>query len=174
MRGTPLGLEHFAELRVLHTDPRMTATLAVDGQPFTESHTRDLLEHSVEHWNRYGFGLWRLDLSDTHEFIGYTGIKHAVVENRDAVELAYAIKPEFWGKGLATEVSLAALKRGFEKFHIDQIIAMTLPHNLASRSVMEKCGFTYSREIVHAGLPHVLYAIESRTNHADSKAPSPK
>jgi len=27
--------------------------------------------------------------------------------------------------------------------------------------VMEHCGFTYQRDIVHAGLPHVLYALEA-------------
>jgi hypothetical protein len=27
---------------------------------------------------------------------------------------------------------------------------------------MENCGFTYQRDIVHAGLPHVLYLLEAR------------
>ncbi len=35
----------------------------------------------------------------------------------------------------------------------------TLPTNRASRRVMEKAGFGYERDTVHAGLPHVLYRL---------------
>ena len=38
-------------------------------------------------------------------------------------------------------------------------MALTLPHNAASRRVMEKVGFGYDRDIVHAGLAHVLYRL---------------
>ena len=37
------------------------------------------------------------------------------------------------------------------------IVAMALPHNRGSRRVMEKTGFVYEREVIHAGLLHVLY-----------------
>jgi ribosomal-protein-alanine N-acetyltransferase len=39
------------------------------------------------------------------------------------------------------------------------VVAFTLPTNWASRRVMEKVGFTFERDIVHAGLRHVLYRI---------------
>ena len=42
------------------------------------------------------------------------------------------------------------------------LIAFTLPDNLASRRVMEKAGFAYEREILHAGLPHVLYRAPAK------------
>lgn len=38
-----------------------------------------------------------------------------------------------------------------------ELVAFTLPHNAASRRVMEKAGFAYERDTEHAGLPHVLY-----------------
>jgi RimJ/RimL family protein N-acetyltransferase len=101
-------------------------------------------------------------MNDTGEFAGYAGIKHAVVENRDQIELAYAIRSELWGQGLAPEMSRAALKHGFDKLGLKRIVAITLPHNLGSRSVMEKCGFSFDREIVHAGLPHVLYILDAK------------
>ena len=34
---------------------------------------------------------------------------------------------------------------------------MTLPDNHASRRVMEKIGLRFDRDVVHRGLPHVLY-----------------
>jgi RimJ/RimL family protein N-acetyltransferase len=39
-------------------------------------------------------------------------------------------------------------------------VSFTLPHNAASRRVMEKAGLTYERDITHAGLPHVLYRLK--------------
>ena len=161
LTGTPLSIAHFAAIRLLHADPRVTATLSADGKPFTEGQTRGFLDRSAEHWNRYGFGLWLLRTRDPNDFVGYAGLQHAIVENADEVELAYAIIPEYWREGFATEMSNAALRYGFETLQLEKIVAFTLPHNLASRTVMEKCGFIYQRDIVHAGLPHVLYSLDS-------------
>jgi len=77
------------------------------------------------------------------------------------IELAYAITSSHWRKGFATEVSREALKLGFDTMHLERIVAFTLPHNRASRAVMEHCGFKYNRDIVHANLPHVLYILEA-------------
>ena len=159
--GTPLGESHFAEIRSLHNDPRVMATLSADGNIFSEEQTLGFLQRSAEHWSLHNFGLWIFYTSGTRDFVGYGGIKHAVVESNDEVELAYAVSSAHWNKGFATEMSKAALKIGFEELHLERIVAFTLPHNKGSRSVMEHCGFTYQRDIVHAGLPHVLYQLDS-------------
>jgi ribosomal-protein-alanine N-acetyltransferase len=62
-----------------------------------------------------------------------------------------------WNEGFATELARASLQVGFTDLGLAEVIAFTLPDNLASRRVMEKAGFVYDREIIHAGLPHVLY-----------------
>lgn len=162
LSGTPAGPEHFADLRLVHRDALAMATLSADGKIFTDAETRAFLGRAAEHWKVHGFGLWMFHESVGGEFVGYGGIKHAVVEGRDEVELAYAVRSDSWGRGYATEMSEAALKLGFDKFQLKRIVAFTLPHNLASRKVMEHCGFTYQRDIVHAGLPHVLYLLEAR------------
>jgi ribosomal-protein-alanine N-acetyltransferase len=162
MKGTPAGPADFADIRRLHTDPRVMATLSADGKTFTNEQSRIFLERSAEHWKSHGFGLWMFRERSDDGFVGYGGIKHAKVEGRDEIELAYAIKSDHWSKGFATEISLAALKQGFDAIHLDRIVAFTLPHNQASRGVMENCGFTYNRDILHASLPHVLYILEAR------------
>jgi RimJ/RimL family protein N-acetyltransferase len=160
--GTPAVPGDFADIRILHADPRVMATLSADGKTFPEQDSRAFLERAAEHWKLHGFGLWLLRERLGGEFVGYGGIKHIVVEGRDQIELAYAIRSDCWGNGFATEISIAALKLGFDVMRLDRIVAFTLPHNIASRTVMEKCGFTYNRDIVHAGLPHVLYILEAR------------
>lgn len=167
--GTPIEASHFAEVRVLHNDPRVMAMLSADGNIFTEEQSRAFLERAAEHWSLHDFGLWIFHSSSTGEFVGYGGVKHAIVEGIDEIEVAYAVSSTHWNKGFATEMSEAALKIGFEELHLEQIVAFTLPHNKGSRSVMEHCGFTYQRDIVHAGLPHVLYRLNSRNYTARSQ-----
>ena len=159
--GTPAAATDFADLRRLHTDPRVMATLSADGAIFTEDQTRAFLARAAEHWQLYGFGLCIFRDRASNDFVGYGGIKHATVEGRDQIELAYAITSGHWRKGFATEISLAALKHAFDILRLDRIVAFTLPHNRASRAVMEHCGFTYTRDIVHANLPHVLYILHA-------------
>ncbi len=81
----------------------------------------------------------------------------ATLGGADEVELAYAVMAEFWGRGLASEMALASLQLGFAHLGLAEIVAFTLTTNAASRRVMEKIGFRFERDIVHAGLPHVLY-----------------
>ena len=159
--GTPMESRHFAEIRTLHGDPRVMATLSADGSIFTEEQTRAFLQRCAEHWSLYNFGLWIFHLSSIGDFVGYGGIKHAVVEGKDEIELAYAVSSAHWNVGFATEMSEAALNIGFGELRLERIVAFTLPHNKGSRSVMEHCGFIYQRDIMHAGLPHVLYHLDS-------------
>jgi ribosomal-protein-alanine N-acetyltransferase len=167
--GTPAAVADFADLRRLHSDARVMATLSADGATFTDDQTGGFLQRASDHWQAHGFGLWTFRARSDGDFVGYGGIKHATVEGTDMIELAYAVTSSHWGNGFATEISKAALKLGFDAMHLDQIVAFTLPHNGASRAVMEHCGFKYDRYIVHAGLPHVLYVLEARDFTASHK-----
>ena len=160
--GTPANPTDFADIRILHNDPSVMATLSADGATFTEDQTRAFLERAADHWKSHGFGLWIFREQPSGDFVGYGGIKHAIVEDRDEIELAYAITSNHWRKGFATEIAMAALQHGFDTIHLERIVAFTLPHNKASRGVMEHCGFTYTRDITHANLPHVLYTLDAR------------
>jgi RimJ/RimL family protein N-acetyltransferase len=167
--GRPARPADFTDIRRLHTDPRVTATLSADGKTFTDEQSRAFLQRAADHWKSHSFGLWMLRDRSNNDFVGYGGIKHAEVEGRDEIELAYAITSNHQGKGFATEISFAALKLAFDAIHLDRIVAFTLPHNKASRRVMEHCGFTFERDIVHANLPHVLYILEARNFAASQK-----
>jgi RimJ/RimL family protein N-acetyltransferase len=72
------------------------------------------------------------------------------------VEVGWALVPELWGRGYATELGAAAVDVAFG-LGVTEVVAFTLPHNAASRRVMEKLGLSYEREVVWADLPHVLY-----------------
>lgn len=60
-----------------------------------------------------------------------------------AMELAYAISEEHWGKGLVAEASQAVMDYCFKEFSLKRIQARCKTENKASARVMEKIGMTY-------------------------------
>ena len=151
-----LRMEHLPEMSALLRDPRVAEWLWPHGEP-SEQDLIDGTRQKEEHWQRYGFGLWLLRDIRTQDPVGWGGLQWTYVAELDEVEVAWAIAPERWRQGLATELAEAAISSAFGPLGLREIIAFTLPHNVASRRVMEKTGFVYEREIVHALLVHVLY-----------------
>ena len=143
-------------LRLL-LDSRVSATLWPRRSSPSEAEILDGLAAKVDHWDRYGFGMWLLHDRQTGELVGRGGLQHTYTSGLNDVEAGWAIVPERWGQGFATELAHACVEVGFEQLGLLEIIAFTQPDNVASRRVMEKSGFEYERDIIHAGLPHVLY-----------------
>ncbi len=151
-----LRMEHLPEISPLLSNPRVAEWLWPHGEP-TEQELIDGTRQKEAHWERHGFGLWLLRDRQTQGTVGWGGLQWTYVAELDEVEVAWAITPERWRQGLATELAQAAISSAFGPLGLGQIIAFTLPNNVASRRVMEKTGFVYERDIVHALLPHVLY-----------------
>jgi ribosomal-protein-alanine N-acetyltransferase len=151
--------EHLPELFRLACDPRVAAWNRADSRPPSERDVAGSLAVKVAHWERYGFGQWLLRDRLAREMVGQGGLQHTRVGGEDEVEVGYAIVPGRWGQGLATEMTQAALTVAFGELGLTDVVAFTLPHNVASRRVMEKAGFAFERDIEHAGLPHVLYRL---------------
>ena len=152
-----LSPEHAAgQLRLL-LDPRVSSTLWPLARAPTEADVLQGLAAKIDHWNRHGFGMWAARDRETGEMVGRGGLQHTYTAGLNDVEAGWAIVPERWGQGLATELAHACVDAGFGALGLLEIVAFTLPGNVASRRVMDKVGFTYERDIVHAGLPHVLY-----------------
>ena len=60
---------------------------------------------------------------------------------RDRLALGYALAPEAWGKGLATEAAEAVIEAAFGLTPTVEILASVRVENDASKAVVEKCGF---------------------------------
>jgi RimJ/RimL family protein N-acetyltransferase len=153
--------EHLPELFRLAGDPRVAAWKRSDGRPPSKRDVADSLAAKLAHWQRHGFGQWLLRDRLTRVTVGQGGLQHTRVGGQDEVEVGYAIVPERWGQGLATEMAQAAVTVAFGELGLTDVVAFTLTHNAASRRVMEKAGFAFERDIEHAGLPHVLYRLQT-------------
>jgi ribosomal-protein-alanine N-acetyltransferase len=154
----PIRPEHAAELEPLLLDPRVWRNLQAQSEPApTAADVRTNAVHKDRHWEQYGFGYWLLRDRDSGQVVGRGGLQRTGATGVTEVEIGWAILPERWGTGLATELARVAVGAAFDSLRLSSVIAYTQPDNLASRRVMEKAGLTYEGDISHAGLPHVLY-----------------
>jgi [ribosomal protein S5]-alanine N-acetyltransferase len=158
LAATRLRADDFDLLCELHRDPAVMATL---GGVRSDERTRAFLAENLAHWDEHGFGLWLFRESATSAFVGRGGLRHVVLEGQSEVEVTYALAREAWGKGFATEIATAARDVAFRQLGLQDLVAYTIPENVASRRVMEKVGFRHDRAIVHEGDHHVLYRIRA-------------
>ena len=159
---------HFELLVGLFQDPRVAATL---GGPITVIEAKDRLEENDRHWNVNGFGFWVFHDKRSGVFVGRGGLRRVRIEGVFETEIAYAVASDDWDRGLATEMADAIVDIAFRKLNLADLVAFTLPTNMASRRVMEKVGFRYERDIQHAGLPHVLYRRTSESRQYTTATP---
>jgi ribosomal-protein-alanine N-acetyltransferase len=147
---------HGLDLRRMDEDDQFMAML---GGLRDEAGTVAYLEMNVKHWADHGFGMWMLRDAVSSAVIGRAILRHLDVEGVDEVEVGYGFIPEYWGRGLATEVATACVRIGREELGLGSLVAITTPANIASQRVMAKAGLAYERDIVHAGIPHRLFRI---------------
>lgn len=145
---------HLPEVRRMDQNEGFMAHL---GGVRDEAATLAYLERNLAHWATYGFGLWMLRDPARATPIGRAVLRHLDVEGVDEVEVGYGFYPEHWGRGLATEAAGACVRIGRARLGLPSVVAVTLPTHAASQRVMVKAGLAYEREIVHEGLPHVLF-----------------
>lgn len=116
-----------------------------------------------------GWGVWAAELLETREFIGLIGlhIPSSDLPPSPCVEILWRLDPSHWGHGYATEAASAALKVGFEKLNLQEIMSFAAADNLRSRAVMERLNMTDTGEnFEHPEIPessqlreHCLYKI---------------
>lgn len=157
------------ELAAMQADPVVMRTLA--GVRSREE-TRHHLDEMLAHWARHGFGLWLARDRESGGFVGRGGLRRIEIEGTAEVEVAYALRAESWGRGLASELAREACAVAFDRLELEALVCFTQPHNHGSLRVMQKAGFRFERDFVWAGLPHRLFrlrAVDAR--RARTRAP---
>jgi RimJ/RimL family protein N-acetyltransferase len=93
---------------------------------------------NITRYEEEGVGLWAACLKETGEMVGDCGLIYQTVREKREVEVAYHLRADHRGKGLATEAALACLAHGFATLDCDQIVSMVHPDNQASKRVAER------------------------------------
>lgn len=128
------------------------------------------IDRFEQHFEQHGYGLWALELPETREFIGFTGLNPmpAGVPGAGGLEVGWRLAREAWGHGYATEAARAALAVGLVRLGLPAIWSMTAVLNEPSQAVMRRVGMVWHATFEHPAIdashplrPHVVYRIEA-------------
>lgn len=106
---------------------------------------RYIVQGPIESYERLGFGLYLIELKDGREPIGICGLIRR--ETLSDVDLGFALLPQFWSKGYAFEAASAVMDYARSVLGIERILAIVLPENERSISVLERVGFRFESTI---------------------------
>ena len=128
--------------------------------PFDQKEVEEWIERNRRRYQADGFGLWAMILTATGEVIGDCGLVRQLVDDTAEIEIGYHVRRDLWGKGLATEAAQACRDYGFTRLRTKRLISLIRPENQPSRRVAEKNGMSIWKEVLWAGLPHLVYVVE--------------
>ena len=123
----------------------------VAGDPIDGAHA--IIERFATGWRERGHAPWGVFRDG--RLIGHGGLNF--VPEFLETEVLWALHPDAWGQGYATEVARAALAYGFDTLDLALIFAITLPDNRASQAVMKRIGLTYRRRVAYKGFEDIVW-----------------
>ncbi|MGY0230644.1 GNAT family N-acetyltransferase [Longispora urticae] len=151
----------------LNADPEVMEHFASVQDRATSDAMVDRIEGAFD---ANGYGLWAVQLRESGEFLGFTGLQPATFAApfTPAVEVGWRFARHGWGFGYATEAARAALAFGFTEGGLAEIVSMTAWSNERSMAVMRRLGMRrdpaedFEHPMVPEGSrvrPHVLYRL---------------
>jgi ribosomal-protein-alanine N-acetyltransferase len=112
----------------------------------------------IAHWQERGFGPWAMIDKDTGELFGHMGLR--LMPEFEEIDILYAMRTEYWGRGLATEGAKASRDYAFARMGLPKVIAIVEPSNRASIGVIRKIGFTYRRQVTYNGFEVAYHDLD--------------
>lgn len=136
----------------------------------TPDQTADMVANLDARFDSEGFGLWAVEVRDSGDFIGFTGLSRPKFEFffTPCVEIGWRLNHTAQGKGYATEAAKEVLRDGFERLALEEIVSFAAAINERSINVMKKIGMkrNASEDFRHPMIdpasplaPHVLYRL---------------
>lgn len=148
----PLVLADAEDYAAMRYHPEVAKWLpAASGDPVAAA--RSSIDRFAAAWQTERHSPWGVFLDG--RLVGHGGLNH--VPEFGETEVLWALHPDAWGRGYATEVARAALSFGFETLGLGLIFAITLQTNLASQAVMKRIGLTYRKRVTYKGISDVVW-----------------
>jgi [ribosomal protein S5]-alanine N-acetyltransferase len=114
-------------------------------------------------YERYGFGLYLVELKSPANGIGMCGLLHR--DTHADVEIGFALLPRFRRQGYTLEAARAIVHLATGSLGLTRIVAIVAPFNLASIRILETLGMKYERQVNYApdGSESSLFVLERPT-----------
>jgi RimJ/RimL family protein N-acetyltransferase len=130
--------DQIGDLVRLHGDPVVAKYLSAEGEPWTMERMETALDHWIELFKRRQLGKLRVRRKSDGVLVGRCG--YSIHGATQEPELGYALFPEFWGKGYATEAAAGQRDWIFRETDVPRILGFADVRNDASRKVLRAIG----------------------------------
>ena len=141
--------------------------LYIENNPVkTIGEVQKVIELLKNQYKKNGIARWAVVEKLTNECVGWAGLKYfdePLNNHNHFYELGYRFKQKHWGKGFATESSMAILDYGFKNLKVDTIFAITNPQNTNSIKVLTKLGFHFKEIFDYDGEPTNWFELKKAT-----------
>jgi RimJ/RimL family protein N-acetyltransferase len=94
---------------------------------------------------RMGFSLYLVERKVDQRAIGLCGLVKR--DDLPGIDIGYAYLPEFGRQGFAYEANQGLLHYAKNTLHLQELLAIVSPHNLASCQLLEKLEFQFQKNI---------------------------
>lgn len=148
----------------LDADPEVHQYLGKQ-QIVTIEQARKTIQFIRDQYISNGVGRLAIIEKETNSFVGWGGFKlitEPVNGHKDYHDLGYRFIKKYWGKGYATESTKAVIEYGLNILKLQEIFAIADEGNLASKKVLEKCGFVYKSSFDYENTPHDWFELTLR------------
>jgi RimJ/RimL family protein N-acetyltransferase len=106
----PFATSHLDSLAALVAKPEVMEWI-LPRRPLDSAEAAELLERFCQHWRVHGYGPWAVEDAESGALIGRVG--PWFLTDANAVEFGWAFDPSVWGRGLAAEAAVTALRYAF-------------------------------------------------------------
>lgn len=107
-----------------------------------------------------GYGFFAVELKADASLVGHIVLKPL---GTDEVEIGWLLDTRYRRLGIAYEAAMGMLHHGFETLGLDQIVAVMVPENTASRRVAERLGMVYQGTRPERGSTVAWYRLTRET-----------
>lgn len=135
----PFSLDDAPFILRLLNEPSFIENIADKGVRDLEGARSYLREGPMASYERHGFGLWRVELAGDGTPIGMAGLLKR--DYLDAIDIGYALLPEYCGAGYALEATSAVLAYARNQLNARRVVAIVAAYNARSIRLLEKLGF---------------------------------
>jgi len=143
----------------LWSDPRVVEFIG--GVPRSRPDVWQQMQRSIGSWGLLGYGYWAIEQKSDGRYVGELGFLEGLRDISPSLtgkpEMGWALGPDFWGQGYASEAVLAALQWAGEPMQGLDICCIIEPGHAASLRIARKCGFNRLAETSFRGTPIVQF-----------------
>jgi len=178
LRLEPIGPANAADLWLVHNDDQVSYWYGNDKPSLRQAEQR--ARFMGDSWRLHGVHKWIAYDRVSAEVVGRGGLSRTPVDDdwgqiyallpaepwvrvahdmgspflahANWLEIGWALRREFWGRGYASEIGRAGLEFAFDVLEVQAVVSCTVRHNVRSRAVMERIGMRYAGEIRSRGI----------------------